>query len=222
MPAADELVHGRPMRRAVPREMRAALVAVIGIAAAVFAALAVRYGGESEPGRFDQRAESVIDTAGRHRYGITRLVADIGPLQMVIVVAVLAALCLALGRWRLAVVAIAGPGLTGVATTVLKPLVGRTFDGAYAYPSGHTGAATSVAIVVGLIVVALWLPDRFAGILVVGGFAVIAGAGMAYALVTNNFHYPTDTIGGFCAALVVVLGTALIVDRLAELRTRPA
>ena len=34
-------------------------------------------------------------------------------------------------------------------------------------------------------------------------------------MVASNSHYPTDTLGGFCTAVVVVCGCALLLDRLA-------
>ncbi|MEJ3652875.1 phosphatase PAP2 family protein [Actinomycetes bacterium KLBMP 9759] len=203
---------------AVPKPMRATLLALIGLAAVVFTVLAVRYAGDSEASRFDERAEDVVDAATNDRSRLSRLIISLNPMHMIVLIAIFVVVCLALRRWRLAVVALLGPGLTGIGTTLLKPLIGRTLEGGFAYPSGHTAAATALGIVTALIVVSLWLPDRFAGVLVVMGFAGIAGAAMAVALVTNNFHYPTDTIGGFCIAIVVVLGVALLVDRIAELR----
>ncbi|WP_232664353.1 phosphatase PAP2 family protein [Pseudonocardia sp. TRM90224] len=203
---------------AVPKPMRATLLAMIGLAAVVFTVLAVRYAGDSEPSRFDERAEGVVDAATNDRSRLSRLIISLSPVHMIVLIAIFVVICLALRRWRLAVVALLGPGLTGIATTMLKPLVGRTLEGGFAYPSGHTAAATALGIVTALIVVSLWLPDRFVGVLVVLGFAGLAGSAMAVALVTNNFHYPTDTIGGFCIAVVVVLGVALIVDRIAEMR----
>jgi undecaprenyl-diphosphatase len=39
---------------------------------------------------------------------------------------------------------------------------------------------------------------------------------MAFALVASRDHYPTDTIGGFCIAVAVVLASALAIERFAE------
>jgi membrane-associated phospholipid phosphatase len=36
---------------------------------------------------------------------------------------------------------------------------------------------------------------------------------MALAQVTADAHYPTDTIGGFCAAMAAVPATAWLVER---------
>ena len=38
-------------------------------------------------------------------------------------------------------------------------------------------------------------------------------------MVASNLHYPTDTLGGFCTAVAVVCGAALVLDRMAEHRT---
>ncbi|MDT7576524.1 MAG: hypothetical protein QOH17_2857, partial [Pseudonocardiales bacterium] len=48
--------------------------------------------------------------------------------------------------------------------------------------------------------------------------AVVVGGGVGAAMIASNAHYPTDTIGGFCTAIVVVCGGALLLDRLAALR----
>ncbi len=77
------------------------------------------------------------------------------PVPLAIMIVVLAGLCLALGRRRLAVLAVAGPVLTGVATTVVKPVIERTKNGDLSYPSGHMGSAVAVAIVVALLLVSL-------------------------------------------------------------------
>jgi undecaprenyl-diphosphatase len=45
---------------------------------------------------------------------------------------------------------------------------------------------------------------------------------MAVALIVRDWHYPTDTIGGFCTAVAVVLGTALLIDRAARWRAGKA
>jgi membrane-associated phospholipid phosphatase len=39
---------------------------------------------------------------------------------------------------------------------------------------------------------------------------------MAWAQVLLNAHYPTDTLGGFCAALAVVPLVAWTIDRVAD------
>jgi hypothetical protein len=42
--------------------------------------------------------------------------------------------------------------------------------------------------------------------------ASVSGA-MAVAMTVTNYHYLTDAVGGFCVAVSVVLGLALLLDR---------
>jgi membrane-associated phospholipid phosphatase len=35
-------------------------------------------------------------------------------------------------------------------------------------------------------------------------------------LTLRDWHYPTDTVGGCCLAIVIVLGLALLLDHLAD------
>ncbi|MFC4947221.1 phosphatase PAP2 family protein [Pseudonocardia sp. GCM10023141] len=184
------------------------------IALLVDAVLGVRYAGESEGGSLDRHAETLLAAAVPSYSGRPAdFVIQFGTPAMVILLAVvLAAICLATGNRPLAVLAVVGPGLAGLATTLLKPFIGRTIDGGFAYPSGHTGGATSIAIVVALLLLSRWQLPRAAALTVLFGTALVAGIGMAAALVSAEVHYPTDTIGGFCTSVVCVLGTALLID----------
>ena len=69
--------------------------------------------------------------------------------------------------------AVVGPGLTGVCTTLLKPALGRTIEGGFAFPSGHTGGATSLGLVAALLVISLLRPGR-------GGALAILAAGAVW------------------------------------------
>lgn len=48
--------------------------------------------------------------------------------------------------------------------------------------------------------------------------ALLAGGIVGVAMVVVGVHYPTDTIGGFCTAVVVVLGLALAIEWLTDKR----
>ncbi|WP_214365470.1 phosphatase PAP2 family protein [Pseudonocardia sp. H11422] len=199
----------------VPLRRPAAVTAVIAVM--TFAVLAMRYGGTAMAGRVDRKAQAAIDSSiplgGRW---LDRAISLGDPLPVITVAFLLAGLCVALRQPRLAVLAIAGPGLTGLATTLLKPAIGRTIDGDFAYPSGHTGAAGALGLVVALLVVSLLQPGpRLAGVLLVIG-TLLTGVGMALALVAEDIHYATDTVGGLSIAVAAVLTTALVIDRFAN------
>lgn len=201
----------RPLRRAV------VLLALLGLAGLVV--LAFRYGGRGTPGALDRRVDARLDGLdGRSLLG--HLVSFGDPLVVMVLAVVLAGICLALGRRRLAVVAVVGPGLTGLATTALKPLVGRTISGDnLALPSGHTGGATAVAAVVALLVIGV-AGNRLRTAVVALAGVLAAGALMGVALVADDVHYATDTVAGFCTALAVVACVALAVDLVAERAVR--
>ncbi len=149
---------------AVPADVRRPLAVAVGVAALVFTVLAIRYAGTSEAGHVDRRVDAVLDpVAGGHGRVLLPLVRLGSPPSVVVLAVGLAALCLALGRRRLAVLAIAGPGVTGACTPLLKPVLGRTIGaGGYAFPSGHTGGATALGLVVGLLLASLLARSRWA------------------------------------------------------------
>lgn len=209
-----------PLRRPAPL--------IVAAAVAVFAVLAWAYRGDAAAGRIDRDADAVVDALG-HRSG--SLLADAvtfgSPPTVVLFALLLAGLALYLRRRRLAVLAVVGPGLTGIATTVLKPVVGRTIGTAtadgYAFPSGHTGGAVSIGLVVALLLVGL-LPVTRTGpaVATLTATALLAGGTVGTGMVRLGAHYATDTVGGFCAAVALGLGAALVIDRVADRRARPA
>ncbi|MDQ0377654.1 phosphatase PAP2 family protein [Amycolatopsis thermophila] len=132
-------------------------------------------------------------------------------------VVILAAVCFAAGRRRLALLAVAGPVATGLVTTVVKPLVDRTINGDHlSYPSGHTALLTSLGIVVGLLLTDRFRLGRAAGPGLVLGLALLCAAAMSWSQTSSRVHYLTDTLGGFCSALALVTAAGLIIDRVAD------
>jgi membrane-associated phospholipid phosphatase len=186
------------------------------VASAVLVVLAVRFAGVAGPGPLDVRIDTIVQyRLAPYRPPLYEFVMLAGPAS------VAASLLLALGglllrNGRFAVIAVTGPALTALATLVLKPMIGRTLDGAYALPSGHTGGVVAAATVGALFVVRM--VDRRRGLVaLLSGAGVLAAAGgIALALVVNDLHYATDTAAGFCTAVAAVLGTALIVDSVAK------
>ena len=133
-------------------------------------------------------------------------------------VAVVAAVALVRRRWDVVVLAVATP-TAGVAITelALKPLFGRTLHGQLSYPSGHAVATVAIYTVALLAFASGTSGLRRA--LASLGWVVMATAIMA-GLVGMNCHYPTDTVGGVCVAVGVVLPGALLAGTVRR-RTRP-
>ena len=128
------------------------------------------------------------------------------PVGAVVVLATCVILFLRAKNRFAAVLVVVAPAAVVVVTTGMKPLVGRTInDGFLSFPSGHTGFLTAVALVVTLAAgVRGW---------VVAVVTVAAALAMAWCQVLLNAHYPTDTLGGFCVALVVVPVAVIVLEK---------
>lgn len=133
-----------------------------------------------------------------------RDVVHLGSRTVVIPAAFVLALLALACRDRIgALVAVAGPGLTGALTEyLLKPLVNGP-EGPRAFPSGHTGGATSIALVVIVLVYRRW---GWPPTVVVAPLMAVPVFFVGAALLRLDFHYPTDVLGGALLAGTVVLG----------------
>ncbi|MGH3996095.1 MAG: hypothetical protein ACRDTJ_01365, partial [Pseudonocardiaceae bacterium] len=126
-------------RAALPRSLRRPAAAAVALAALGVGVMAARYAGGSKAGWFDGHVEHVVDAITPDQGHLSDMVILANPLPVVTAAVALGGISLALGRRRLGALAILGPGLTGVATEILKPLIGRTIvGGGFIYPSGHT------------------------------------------------------------------------------------
>lgn len=211
---------GRSVPAVLPASLRMGLGLIAALAALVVVGLGVLYAGHGQSGRVDRwtiqpTADSVRPPWRRVALATDFLGEPVGAATLV--VAAMAG-CLLLRRPRAAVLVIAGAGLTVGTTKLLKPLVGRTIhgDGNLSYPSGHTAFFTALALVVALFATGWFGLGRTAGTLLVLAAALAAGAAMGWAQVALSAHYPTDVLGGWCTALVVVPATAWLVDRMAD------
>jgi len=188
---------------------------IIGLAAIGIVILGLHYAGQRRAGRID----SAIDTRLRHHLEghlrfLHHLVSVADPLSVVVICAVLVAVFFLSGRRRAAVLAALGPAVAaGCSEFVLKPLIDRRLHDDLVFPSGHTTGAVSIAVVV--IVVLLgpsrppWpAPARVAA----SALATLGAIAVATALVGSGYHYATDTLGGFCVAVAVVLAVAWAID----------
>lgn len=192
-------------------------MAAVAGAMLVFCVLAARYKGSSTAGQLDVHAESAVKTVTPSGGWQLRVLTSLGdPLPVIALAVLLSVMALALGRRRLALLAIVGPGLTGTATIVLKPLIGRVFKGFLAYPSGHTAALTALGLVAALLLVSVLHVGPTAGTALLAAGALLPGGAMAVAVIAYDWHYATDTVGGFCTAVAVVLGSALLIERVAD------
>jgi membrane-associated phospholipid phosphatase len=190
------------------------------LAVGTFAVLAARFAGTGPDGM--SRVDRAFLRPRFHGRSVLEALTWIGAPETVVAVAVLAsAVAFWLGRRRLAAVALIGPGLTGLATTSLKPMIDRTIvDGELAFPSGHTAGAAALGLVAAIAVIGVLRPRPGALALLAASVvpAAIAGTGM----VLLGAHYPTDVLGGYTVAVAVVLGVALAVDAAARCWARRA
>ncbi len=188
------------------------------ISVVVVVVLGAAHAGETTAGPVDQWIRLAVVMrllpSADDAYMIDYLGEPVGALLLTVG---LASYCLILRRGRLCVLAVVGPAATVAVTVAAKPVVDREIHaGNLSYPSGHTAMVTATAIVVGLLVVDHLRRGAVVSCLVIVGGSVVAGLRMAFAQITLDAHYPTDTLGGFCVAVAVVPVTALVVDRLAD------
>ncbi|WP_328445693.1 MULTISPECIES: phosphatase PAP2 family protein [unclassified Amycolatopsis] len=211
-----ELVRTAP--EALPVALRAPLAMSGALATAVLVALGILHFHDSGLAGIDAAVLPSLDGV-RPPWRYFALIFDFGgePVGSTILVALVALVCFLAHRVRVAVLTVTGVLATVAITTVLKPIVGRRIHGEFlSYPSGHTALATVLALVIGLLLADRLHLARAAGMTLVLLLAVVAGIAMGWAEVALGAHYPTDAIGGFCAALAVVPATAWLVDRVAD------
>lgn len=150
------------------------------------------------------------------------------PLVSLVLLALVFVVALRARLHRLAVVAVVAPAVaSGLTEFVLKPWVGRPYGAgrspqvliSLAYPSGHESLVASTAFVLLLVVCRLRVAWRVPGVLVPAAWTLFAGIG----LVVNFWHYATDVLGAIGLSAAVVLGTALVADRVSSpgVRARP-
>jgi undecaprenyl-diphosphatase len=195
-----------------PLLARRGLAAVIVVAAVIaVAALGVRYARTRTPGRLDRRLDADIARHVRgHAHLLVRVIDLADPGSVIVICALLFTAFLLLNRTRLAVLAVLGPALAGgLVDLVLKPLFDRHLGSMLSYPSGHTAATSSLALVV---IIAMLGPGRLPWPFVVRWLITLAAAAsvpvIAIALVGGGYHYATDTLGGLLVGIACVLSVA--------------
>lgn len=197
----------------LPPPLRVPLGIASLVAALTVVVLSLIYATGAALGAFD-RVEPPQEGIGPPLRAVALAIDFLGePLGAAVLVTVMVVGCLALRRPRAAALVVAGSGLTVTATTLLKPAVDRTIHGGHlSFPSGHTALLTALGMIAALVAVDLLRTGRVAGTLLVLGAGAASGAAMAWAQVSLGAHYSTDTLGGFCTALPVVVATAWLID----------
>jgi undecaprenyl-diphosphatase len=204
--------------RLLPTRVRGYAAALVGVCALLTLVLGVHYSNTTEPGRIDRNLDVRIKARLADHHGLLEKLVNLGEPSTIIAWSILLTLvCLLLRRWRGALLCLLGPGLAGALTdVVLKPLINRDYGGAgYSFPSGHTTGAFAVAVCV--IVLLFDRNDLHIEMRVALGLVGVGlAASVAASVIGLGYHYTTDTIGGFCVALGVVLGLAIAIDIGAE------
>jgi membrane-associated phospholipid phosphatase len=191
---------------------------VVPVSIAAMIILGVRYAGTRGPGRLDQRIDRRVESylAG-HPRALLDLINLANPATMLLGSAALCMLFILLHRWRLAFYVVLGPAIcTALVDVVLKPLFDRRLAGGLSFPSGHTAAASALALVVIVAVVGPNRPSWPAAFRVIVVLVAVAFAiAVAVALIGGGYHYATDTVGGFLVAIASVLSVGLLIDAIA-------
>jgi membrane-associated phospholipid phosphatase len=205
--ARSETLLPTPLRRSV------------AVAAALSAATALNLGlyvaGTSAPSGVDTWVRPRVESLLSGVPSLTSAMVQSGdPGPVIVMTALLAALCGLLRRPFHALLALAAPATVGATTTLLKPMVGRTRQGYLAFPSGHAAGITALAVVAALLLISMAGAKLALAVSVATVMVLLAGAAIGLALVAQDWHYATDAVGGFCTAIALVAALAFLLDGL--------
>jgi membrane-associated phospholipid phosphatase len=196
----------------VPAHLRrpAALTAVV--CWVLVALLGAWYAGDQVAGGLDGAiADGVHRAIGEQTFTARLLTGPSHPIVSYPVIAFTVGVAVFRRWWARAVLAVAAPALCVLFTeVVVKPLVDRTYAGVLSYPSGHTVSAMATLGVAALVVTVDWPAAARRTVL---GLLVVVWAVLAIGLVGMDYHYFTDTVGGFLLAIGVVAPLAMAADR---------
>jgi membrane-associated phospholipid phosphatase len=205
----------------MPDRLRRPALGAALLAWLVAASLAAQYAGGTAAGPLDRALTGAVRAVA----GPPGLIGEIlvFPTTPALVYAALVAVLVVevvRRRWWWAGLVVTGPTVAIVLTeAAFKPLDGRTHNGFLSYPSGHTVSAVSAYLVMLLVLTT----GRSRTVRLAGcGALLVLTVVLATGLVAMDYHYPTDTIGGFCVAVGVILPAAVLTDALSARPARPA
>ncbi|MGF7235833.1 MAG: phosphatase PAP2 family protein [Frankia sp.] len=188
------------------------------------AVLASRVADRTGPLAVDRRVDEPLVYRFHPIAPVFRGLTQLGsPAGIAVLSVLLAALSLAVGHRRAALLALACPPLAGALTEyALKPFIGRRAGRLYAFPSGHTTGAVAVAVVITLLLLPAGaftrVPHPLRLLLTL--MAVVLASAVPLGLVVLRYHYATDVLAGAAVALATTLTLALTLDTAARRLTR--
>jgi membrane-associated phospholipid phosphatase len=203
---------GRPLLPSRGRRPAAVVAACCAVVTAVFAVLAAN---RSRPDSLDRPVDSWLHGHfGGDGHALTPLSNLGGSLDSLIVTVIIVLACLAVRRLSGAVLAaVSALAVAGLIEVVLKHVVHETLNGNLVYPSGHTASVFAAATV---ITVLLLNPPRRvprpAVTIAVAAILALVGCLVGAAMISLNYHYFTDTIGGAAFAIAVVIAVTFLLD----------
>jgi membrane-associated phospholipid phosphatase len=224
----------QPPEHLIPPRLRLAAGIVIAGCVVVLAGIGALVAHHSTPSRLDAAVWNALPfpwgPAGQYGAGARMLNAmDIvrqlgGPLPTTFLTGLLCYCCLAMRRYRAAVLVAASEIVaSGLTEFVFKPLVGRTLGGSLSYPSGHATAAFALAVPIVLLLAnppGTRMPQSMRIVLSVTTLAMASL--VAFGMVAWHQHYLTDTFGGAAVGIGVTLAIAMAIDFVAARRSQQA
>lgn len=201
----------RPVgHRLIPPRFRPAAIVIVAACVITVAVLGALFHDGTIPDALDK---AIFSWVRPHRTGLDPLAAVGDTVPMGLLTVVLCYCCLALRRYRGAImVGLAVPVASGI-TELLKHLIHRVYIDFLSFPSGHTTA--TFALITCIAVLLINPPATKAPVSMRVVLSVVAagfGAMVALALVAIRFHYFTDTIGGAAVGIGVTVAIALALD----------
>lgn len=223
----------RSSQQLIPPRLRSAAGLVVGICVLLVTLIGLLVAHDRQPTGLDNAIWNLLPypwgPAGQHGLG-RRFLSAIGqirqlggPLAITAMTALLCYCCLAMRRYRAAIMVAGGEIGASVLTSLLKPVVGRMMGGSLSYPSGHTTAAFALATGV-VLVIASAQPTRMPRSMRIALSVLAVGTAslVALGMVAWHEHYLTDTFGGAAIGIGVTISVALVLDYAAEHRRRAA